>query len=275
MNRWFFIFNFAKLPQIVMRNRSLLWQLIKRNIAVRYRGSMLGLVWSFVQPLMMLCVYTFVFSIVLKARWGVDTGDSKGAFAVIMFCGMAVFNIFSEGINSCSTVVIWNPNLVKKVIFPLEILPLAQTISTFILGAVWFILLFLGVVFIYGKISFTMLLFPVVVLPLFLFTLGISYFVASLGVYLRDTAYVVQVVLQVLFFMTPIFYPIQAIPEELRWPLQINPLTILIEESRHVCIYGALPNWNFLGFAFLVSLIVLQLGFAWFNKTKKGFADVL
>ena len=143
MNRWLFIFNIVKLPQIVLRHKSLLLQMVKRNVAARYRGSMLGLVWSFVQPLMMLCVYTFVFSIVLKARWGVDAGDSKGAFAVIMFCGMAVFNIFSESISSCSTVVVWNPNLVKKVIFPLEILPLAQTVSTFILGTVWFILLFL------------------------------------------------------------------------------------------------------------------------------------
>lgn len=275
MNRWLFIFNIVKLPQIVLRHKSLLLQMVKRNVAARYRGSMLGLVWSFVQPLMMLCVYTFVFSIVLKARWGVDAGDSKGAFAVIMFCGMAVFNIFSESISSCSTVVVWNPNLVKKVIFPLEILPLSQTISTFILGTVWFILLFLGVIFIFGKISFTMLLLPVILVPLFLFTLGISYFVASIGVYIRDTAYVVQVILQVLFFMTPIFYPIQAIPEKFRWPLQINPVTILIEESRKVFLYGTLPDWNFFGFAFLVSLIVLQLGFAWFYKTKKGFADVI
>ena len=261
--------------RVAVRNASLLKQFVKRNIAVRYRGSMLGLVWSFVQPLMMLCVYTFVFSVVFKARWGIDTGGGRGAFAVIMFCGMALFNIFSESVNTSCSIVVSNPNFVKKVIFPLEVLPLAQTISTFILGTVWFVLLFLGAIFVFGKISFTMLLLPLVLLPLFLFTLGLSYFVASLGVYVRDTAYVVQVVLQVLFFATPIFYPIDAVPERFRWPLRLNPLTVLIEEARKVFLYGTLPNWKFLGLAFVISLIVLHLGFVWFNKTKKGFADVL
>ena len=258
-------------------HRSLLWQFAKRNIAVRYRGSVLGLVWSFVQPLMMLCVYTFVFSVVFQIRWGTgtDTDGSRGAFAIVMFCGMALFNIFSESVGSCCRIVTDNPNLVKKVIFPLEILPLAQTLSTFILGSAWFILLFFGTIFIFGTTSFTMLLLPLVLLPLFLFTLGVSFFVASLGVYVRDTAYVVQVVLQILFFMTPIFYPIQEVPERFRWPLRLNPLAILIEEARKVFLYGELPDWVFLGCAFLVSLAVLQFGFVWFNRTKKGFADVL
>lgn len=269
------ILDVFSLYRTAVKNKSLLLQFVKRNIAVRYRGSMLGLVWSFVQPLMMLCVYTFVFSVVFKARWGVDMGGGRGAFAIIMFCGMALFNIFAESVNLCCGVIVSNPNFVKKVIFPLEMLPLAQIVSTFILGTIWFILLFLGAVFIFGKISFTMLLLPLVLLPLFFFTLGVSYFVASLGVYMRDTSYLVQVVLQVLFFMTPIFYPIQAVPERFRWPLQLNPLTVLIEEARKVFLYGQLPDWKFLGVAFLISLIVLQLGFVWFNKTKKGFADVL
>ena len=256
-------------------HRSLLWQFTKRNISVHYRGSMLGLVWSFVHPLMMLCVYTFVFSVVFKARWGTDINGGRGAFAIVMFCGMALYSSFSESISNCCRVVTDNPNLVKKVIFPLEILPLAQTLSTFILGLVWFILLFFGTIFIFGKLSFTMLLLPLILLPLFLFTLGVSYFVASFGVYVRDTSYMVQVILQILFFMTPIFYPIDAVPERFRWPLQLNPLTILIEEARKVFLYGKLPNWVFLGCAFLASVIVLQLGFVWFSKTKKGFADVL
>lgn len=259
----------------IYRNRTLLWQFVKRNIAIRYRGSMLGLVWSFAQPLMMLCVYTFVFSVIFKARWGVDMGGGRGAFAIIMFCGMAIFNIFSESVGTSCRVVTDNPNFVKKVIFPLEVLPAAQTFSTFVLGTVWFVLLFFGTVFIFHQISFTMLLLPLVLLPLLLFTLGVAYFAASLGVYVRDTSYVVQVALQILFFMTPIFYPIQAVPERFRWPLRLNPLALLIEEARKVFVYGTLPNWKFLGAAFLISLVVLQLGYVWFEKTKKGFADVL
>ena len=269
------VLDFRRLPMIAAANRSLLWQFVKRRVSARYKGSVLGLFWSFVHPMMMLCVYTFVFSVVFKSRWGVDTGGGRGAFAIIMFCGLAMFNIFSEAVNLNCGIVVGNPNLVKKVIFPLEILPLSQTIASFAVGMVWFLLLFLGTVFVFGKISFTMLLLPLILFPLFLFTLGVSFFVSSLSVYVRDTPYLVGVLLQILFFMTPIFYPIAAIPERFRWPLRLNPLTLLIEEARKVFLYGELPDWRFLGAAFLISLLVLHLGFLWFHKTKKGFADVL
>ena len=275
LNKLLYILDFRRLPAIAVANRSLLWQFVKRNILARYRGSFLGILWSFVHPLMMLCVYTFVFSVVFKARWGVDTGGGRGSFAIIMFCGMAMFNTFAESVNLNCGIVVSNTNLVKKVIFPLEILPLSQTIATFAVGMVWFLLLFLGAVFIFGNLSFTMLLLPLVLIPLFLFSLGVSFFAASLGVYVRDTSYAVGVVLQILFFVTPIFYPVSAIPERFRWPIQLNPLTLLIEEARKVFLYGELPDWRFLGVAFLISLLVLHLGFLWFQKTKKGFADVL
>ncbi len=275
LNTLRYVLDFRQLPMVAAAHRSLLWQFVKRNVSARYRGSILGLFWSFVHPMMMLCVYTFVFSVVFQARWGVDTGGGRGAFAIIMFCGLALFNIFSEAVNMNCGVVVANTNLVKKVIFPLEILPLSQTLATFAVGMVWFVLLFLGAVFVFGKLSFTMLLLPLILFPLFLFTLGVSYFVSSLSVYVRDTPYMVGVVLQILFFLTPIFYPVAAIPERFRWPIRLNPLTLLIEEARKVFLYGELPDWRFLGAAFLVSLLVLQLGFLWFQKTKKGFADVL
>ena len=269
------VLDFRRLPEIAVSNRTLLWQFVKRSVSARYKGSMLGIFWSFVQPMMMLCVYTFVFSVVFKSRWGVDMEGGRGSFAIIMFCGLALFNLFSEAVTLNSGIIVSNPNLVKKVIFPLEILPLSQTIATFAVGMVWFLLLFFGTVFIFGKLSFTMLLLPLILVPLFLFTLGVSFFTASLGVYVRDTSYAVGVVLQILFFMTPIFYPVSAIPERFRWPILLNPLTLLIEEARKVFLYGELPDWRFLGAAFLISLLVLHLGFLWFHKTKKGFADVL
>lgn len=270
-----YVLDFRRLPMIAVTHRSLLWQFVKRSVSARYRGSILGLFWSFVHPLMMLCVYTFVFSVVFRSRWGVDSDGGRGSFAIIMFCGLAIFNIFSEAVNLNSSIVVANTNLVKKVIFPLEILPMSQTVASFAVGTVWFLLLFLGAVFIFGKLSFTMLLLPLVLVPLFLFTLGVSFFTASLGVYVRDTPYAVGVVLQILFFMTPIFYPVSAIPERFRWPIRLNPLTLLIEEARKIFLYGELPDWRFLGAAFLISLLVLHFGFLWFNKTKKGFADVL
>ena len=275
MKKLLAVFDMFALPRVILRNRDLLFQMTRRNVEQRYRGSALGLLWSFVQPLMMLCVYTFVFSVVFKARWGVDTDGGKGSFAVIMFCGMAMFNIFSESVSTSCGVVASNPNLVKKVIFPLEILPVSQVCATFINGLAWFVLLFLGSIFILGFWGWTMLLLPIVLLPLLLFVLGVSYFVASLGVFIRDTQYVIGVVLQVLFFATPIFYPVSAVPARLRWILELNPLTVYIEQARNVFLYGSLPSWKFLGIATLVSVVVLQLGFFFFHKTKKGFADVL
>ncbi len=269
------ILNPLLFPRCMAENWSLLRQLVGRTISARYKGSMLGLLWSFIQPLMMLCVYTFVFSVVFKARWGVETGGGRGAFAIIMLCGMAIFSSFSESVNTCCLCVTGNPNYVKKVIFPLEVLPAAQTLATFILGLAWFVLLFFGVIFIFGKLSFTMLLLPLILLPVFLFSLGISYFVASFGVYIRDTQYLVGVIVQILFFLTPIFYPIEAVPPRFQTILRLNPLAVLIEEGRKVFLYGQLPDWGFLGAAFLVSCAVLQLGFLWFRETKRGFADVL
>ena len=270
-----FIGNFMLLPKLIWKNRTLLGQLVLRNISMRYKGSILGGIWCFIQPLLMLCVYTFVFSVVFKARWGVNIGDSRGAFAVIMFCGMALYSIFAECLSGNCSIILSNPNYVQKVIFPLEILPVAQVLTSFILGTVWFILLLAGVIFIFGKISWTMFLIFPILLILLLFSLGFSFLVASLGVYIRDTSYIVQVLLQILFFITPIFYPVEAVPEKFRVILQSNPLTIIIEEARKVFLYGSLPDWNFLGIAFLISLVVLQLGFAFFYKTQKGFADVL
>jgi len=271
------VFDFTALPKVVLRNRPLLKQMTIRNVQARYRGSLLGLVWSFVQPLMMLCVYTFVFSIVFKAKWGVDAAEQggKGAFAVIMFCGMSLYNLFSEATNASCVCVTYNVNFVKKVIFPLEILPLSQVLATFLIGLAWFLMLFVGVWVILGFVGWTMLLLPIVLLPLLVFTLGVSYFVAAFGVFVRDTQYVMGVILQMLFFATPIFYPISAVPEDLRWILLYNPLTVFIEQARNVFLYGALPDWGFLGVAALISCVVLQLGFFFFVRTKRGFADVL
>lgn len=269
------LFNLFSLPAVAWRHRDLLVQMTRRSVEQRYRGSALGLVWSFVQPLMMLCVYTFVFSVVFKARWGVDTDGGRGSFAVIMFCGMAMFNLFSESTAASCGCITGSPNLVKKVIFPLEILPLSQVASTFILGIPWFMLLFVGSWLILGFVGWTMLLLPLVMLPLIVFSLGVSYFVAAFGVFVRDTQYVIGVVLQVLFFATPIFYPISAVPERFQMVLRLNPLTIYIEQARKVFLMGQMPDWIFLGVGLLVSIVVLQLGYFFFRRTKRGFADVL
>ena len=260
---------------IILKNKYLLKQLVRRNIETRYKGSSLGLLWSFVQPLMMLCVYTFIFSLVLKARWGIETDGGRGSFAIIMFCGMTIFNIFSESVVSSCSIILGNQSYVKKVVFPLEILPIAQVLSTVILSSVWFILLFAGTLILLNTISWTMLLLPFTIIPLIMFTTGICFFMSSLGVYIRDVQHLIAVVMQILFFMTPIFYPLQAVPEKFRWILQLNPLALIVSETRKILLYGQQPDWILVGISFVVGAVVLQLGLVWFMKTKKGFADVL
>ena len=270
------LFNPMLGPRIVLKHRDLLRQLLRRNISARYRGSVLGLVWSFAYPLMMLAVYTFVFGVVFKARWGIEAFDDKlGAFPLIMFCGMAVFNVFSESVNTSTGVVVGNASYVKKVIFPLELLPLCSVLTSLVFGLAWFALLLLGTVIFLGLPSWTILLLPLILVPLLLFTAGISFLVASLGVYLRDMPQLVGIVTQVLFFMTPIFYPISLVPEKVRWLLYCNPLTTMAEQARQVFLYGQTPDPGRWFLMLAVSVVFFQLGLAWFAKTKKGFADVL
>ena len=270
------ILNLTASFQIFRENGFLLQQLVRRNLESRYKGSLLGMVWSFAQPLMMLSIYTFVFTFVIKSKFGIPLEDEKtGAFAIIMFCGMAVFNIFSESVLSCSTIIISNQNLVKKVIFPLELLPVAQVISTLTFGLVWFLLLFVGVLLILHTLSWTMLLLPVMIIPLLLISCGCGFFVASLGVYLRDLPYMIGVFLQMLFFMSPIFYPVKALPEKYRLILYLNPLTEIIEQTRIIFLYGQRPNWRYIAILWIGSLLLYHFGYLWFKKTKKGFADVV
>ncbi|HNX67875.1 MAG TPA: ABC transporter permease [Candidatus Omnitrophota bacterium] len=257
------------------RYRDLLAQLVRRNIEARYKGTMMGLVWVVVTPLLMLAVYTFVFGCVFKARWSGDLGDSKAAFALIMFCGMSVFNIFSESINGSVSVIPGNTNYVKKVVFPLEILPAAAVLTAIFFGLIWFGLLFLGVGIFLHRFSAAILFLPFLIGALFLLSCGTAWIAASLGVYFRDLPHAVGILLQVLTFMTPIFYSIEMVPEFFRPALLINPLTPMVEYARKVVIFDQWPNGYSFGILALFSFGVFQLGYFWFMKTKRGFADVL
>ena len=256
--------------------RDLLHQLVRRNIEVRYRGTMIGVIWMVVTPLVMLAVYTFVFGVVFKMRWtGGGLGDSKAAFSLLLFCGMTVFNIFSESVNNSVAIVTGNPNYVKKVVFPLELLPVSAVVSACFFGLIWIGILFLGIVLFMHKLCLTAVCLPLILIPLVLFSLGIAWFVASLGVFIRDLAHVMGIVLLVLYFMTPIFYSMEMVPEKFRSILFLNPLALIIQSVRQVLMYGQWPDWVALGGVTLLSMVVFQFGFFWFMKTKRGFADVL
>ena len=257
------------------RNRQLIWQLTRREVAGRYRGSLMGLAWSFLTPLLMLLVYTFVFSVVFKARWGVGSGESRTDFAIILFTGMIVFGLFSEIVNRAPGLIVSNVNYVKKVVFPLEILSWVSLGSVLFHSLVSLVILLLAQLLINKYLPWTIVFFPLVLLPLIFASVGTAWFLASLGVYVRDIGQITSVVTTVLMFLSAVFYPVSALPENYQTWLRLNPLVLIITESRKVLIYGDLPDWFLLSFSVLGGFAIAVAGFWWFQKTRKGFADVL
>ena len=257
------------------RNRQLIVQMTKREVVGRYKGSALGLVWSFFNPVFMLAVYTFVFSVVFKARWGVGGEESKTQFAVVLFVGMIVHGFFAEVLNRAPGLILGNVNYVKKVVFPLEILPVISMGAALFHSLISLGVLLIAFVLFNGYLHWTAVFTPLVVLPLVILTLGLAWMLASLGVFLRDVGQTIGIITMVMMFLAPVFYPITALPEEMRPWIMANPLTFIIEQAQEVLIWGRLPNWTGLGIYTLVATAVAWAGYAWFQKTRKGFADVL
>lgn len=256
-------------------NRVLIGRLARRDIVARYRGSFGGLLWAVVTPLVMLAVYTFVFSVIFNARWGTGAEQDKAQFAVVLFAGLLVHGLLSEVLNAAPGMVGAHANYVKKVVFPLEVLPVIQwCVSMFqcLIGVA--VLLAAGWV-LNGTLPATAPLIVLVLLPLSLITLGLAWFLASLGVYVRDVGQVTQVFTSILLFVSPVFFPVSAIPEEFREPIRFNPLTFLIEQAREVLVWGQWPDVPGLLAYTAGALVVAWLGYAWFQATRKGFADVL
>jgi len=266
----------AALGKSLWRNRQLIVQMTKREVAGRYKGSAMGLAWSFFNPVFMLVVYTFVFSEIFKARWGgIGGDDSKTQFALVLFVGMIVLNLFSEVFNRAPGLILANVNYVKKVVFPIEILPV---VAMFV--AVFHSLISLGVLLtafavFNGYLHWTAVFIPLILLPLVIITIALAWILASLGVFLRDVGQLVGIISTVLMFLSPVFYPLNAVPERFRPIILANPLTFIIEQAREVLIWGHLPDWVGLGVYSLAAAAIAWAGYAWFQKTRKGFADVL
>lgn len=263
-----------ELFQSLRANRSLIYSLIKRDVVGRYRGSAMGLLWSFFNPILMLAVYTFVFSVVFQARW-VGGAGSKTEFALVLFAGLLVFNLFSECLNRAPSLIIGNINYVKKVIFPLEILPIVTLGSAMFHFAISLVVWVVFYLFFFGGPSQSIIFLPLAIAPLILITLGLSWFLASLGVYLRDVSQITGVATTVLMFLSPVFYPVAALPEEYRHFMHISPITFTVEQARNTMIWGNGVDWGQWWAYSIASAAVAWLGFAWFQKTRKGFADVL
>ncbi|HEX8544851.1 MAG TPA: ABC transporter permease [Pseudomonas sp.] len=264
----------ASLVRSLWVYRQLIFAMTKREVIGRYRGSVMGLAWSFFNPVLMLAVYTFVFSEVFQSRWaGQDAG--KGSFAILLFVGMIVHGLFAECANRSPSLISANGNYVKKVVFPLEILPVITLGSAIFHTAISLVVLLVAQFILTHTLYGSALLFPLILLPLLIATLGVSWLLAALGVYLRDVGQVIAVLTTVLLFLSPVLYPVAALPQAYQPWLNLNPLTYIIEESRNVLLFGRLPDWGRLGIAMLVGMAIAIVGFWFFQKMRKGFADVI
>ncbi|MBW8457607.1 MAG: ABC transporter permease [Thiobacillus sp.] len=257
------------------RNRQLTLQMTKREVVGRYKGSAMGLLWSFLNPVFMLVVYTLVFSGVFKARWGVGEEETKTQFAIVLFVGLIVHSLFAEVLNRAPGLILGNVNYVKKVVFPLDILPVISMGAALFHSLISLLVLLVAFVLFNGYLHWTVIFIPLVLSPLIILTLGLAWMLASLGVFLRDVGQTIGIVMTVMLFSSPVFYPITALPEAFRPWLMANPLTFIIEQARSVLIFGHLPNWTGLLVYSLVAIFIAWLGYAWFQKTRRGFANVL
>ncbi|RUR42373.1 ABC transporter permease [Vreelandella populi] len=267
--------SFRSLLKSLWQHRDLIITMTKRDVAGRYRGSVLGLFWSFLNPVFMLLVYTFVFSVVFNARWGVTEEETSTQFAVVLFAGLVVHSFFAEVLSKAPGLILGSSNYVKKVVFPLEILPAIALGGAIFHTAISLLVLQVAYLFFTGIPPWTIVLTPFVFFPLAILSLGVAWMLAALGVFLRDIGQFIGVIITVLLFLSPIFFPIDRLPEEYQILILLNPLTFIIEQAREVLIWGRLPDWKGLVVYTLFSTAFAWLGYAWFQKTRKGFADVL
>lgn len=257
-----------------MQHGSLVRELTKREILGRYRGANFGLLWALISPFLMLAVYSLAFGGILGSHWPSVDGK-QGSFTLILFIGLIIHAFLSECITQAPRLVSGNTSYVKRVVFPLEILPWPMVLSgLFHLSMNLVAYSILAIVSGQG-IGWTIVLFPLVILPLILLVLGLAWMLAALGVYFRDINQIAGVLTTALLFTSTAIVPISVIPEGLRWIYKVNPLSFIIDQARNVVIWGRLPDWVGLGLYALLALMVCYAGYGVFRATRRGFADVL
>ena len=258
---------------LAWRHRALVAELTKREFTGRYRGSFGGLAWSFAQPLFLLAVYTVAFGVILQMRWGFAGGT--GDYALMVFAGLIVFNAFAECLNNSPSLIAGNPNYVKKIVFPLEVLPWVTALTALghaLIGvAVWLA----GYAILYGAPKPTAFLFPAVFLALFPLLLGVAWLLSALGVAIRDIGQLTGLLSHALLFLTPIFYGIDAVPPLLQGALLANPLTFVVEQLRLALYFGQAPSVRGLAMYFALSSAFAWLALMVFRRLRPRFADLL
>jgi lipopolysaccharide transport system permease protein len=261
------------LPRRIWTRRDLFLELTKRDIAERYSGSFFGLLWSFFNPLLMLCVYTFAFRELLGMRW--PNQQSGVDFSLMILCGLIVHSLMAECLMRGPGVIISQSNLVKRVVFPLGILPCVMVTSSLFNALLSVLVLLIFVLFSQHSLHATILYLPILFMPYVMLLCGVSWFMASLGVFVRDVSQIAGVLSSVLMFLSPVFYPATNLHEPYRDWINFNPLTLIIEQTRQIVLFGKAPDWSALGIYSLMACAITIFGYVWFQRTRDGFADVL
>lgn len=255
-------------------HRGLMLRLAQREVLNRYKGSIVGVAWSLIQPLMMLAVYTFVFSEVFQARWGLQE-DSKGMFALAIFSGLIFYTLFAECALKAPGLLLANPSYITKVIFPLEILPVVSMLVSLFNALSSLLVLAVGILILRGAIPQTFLCTLLLLVPLAIFSTGMGWFLSAAGIYLRDLVLIVAPLTTILMFLVPVLYPLAQVPERWRGLVEVNPLTFIIESSRNATLVGLAPDWATLSLYTLGAILFSLLGYTIFEKARRGFADVV
>jgi lipopolysaccharide transport system permease protein len=259
--------------QTIWSNRSLIRSMVRRDIMARYRGSAGDLLWAVLNPLLLMATYFFVFGIVLESRIGTDT--SRTGFVLYLLAGMLPWLAFSEAVGRSPHVLLEHRNFIKKLVFPVEILPVTQTFSALVTQFFAVLLFVIALIVIRGSIPATAAWLPVLLIPQILFTAGTAWFLSALGVFLRDLGQIIGFILTLWFFLTPICYPETSLPAGAAAILTKNPVYVLVRGYRSILLENAAPSPDSLWKLWLVGCVVFIAGYAWFHKLRKSFADVI
>jgi len=257
------------------KKQYLIRQYLNRQINQRYKGRALGVFWSLMSPILLLLVYTFVFGTVLHSRFGVSKSETTLDYGLALFCGLNLFNFFADVISHSPRLILSQPNLVKKVVFPLEILPLVDVLDALIHCIVAFVPLFIALVIVHGAVPWSFGFLPLFLLPTTLIALGFALFLSATGVFVRDIDNFVPPTITVLMFSSAIFYPLAFVPDWFRPWLSLNPLAILVENARKTLVWGVSPDLTALLVLTLLGITFAVFGFLFFEKSRPAFADVI
>jgi len=255
------------------RRFDLILSLTKRELAARYRGSVLGFVWAILTPVVMIAIFTIIFSGIFKARFG--SANSQWDYALYLFCGLLPWNAFQEALQLSASTIVGHANLVKRVVFPLETLPVSLSLAAATNQMFGTVVLILAAALLRGELHATIVFLPLLIIPQLLATFGAAWLIASLGVFVRDIVQGITLLLMAWMYLTPIIYPESLVPEAYRGIVNLNPFTPLVRNYRRIILEGSPPDWRGLAYFTIFGLVSFLVGYWWFARTRKNFADVI